>query len=723
VKPWAQTWASVRRLFAPRSASRRQSSQAWQRWLQADKHPATELLRNVLENIPVGIWVVDRDLRFVLWNAALEEITGVPRDQVLGQHILERFPSTSAHGLDQFYVRMLRTGEPLRLDRFPFHDPTLRRPDYILDIKVKPLRDPKGAIAGLVAMVHDVTETTHALAALQRRDAILEAMGFAAERLLRAKVWDETIPEVLARLGQATGASRIQILENQLSSEGVVLTSRRHIWRAEGAASSHIAEPVIPARLWEEPLLRRWREALSRGEAIYGLAADLPPAEGEALQRAGILSVALVPIMVQDAWWGTLGLGICASPHPWSLTEIEALKAVANLLGAAIQRSQMERDLRESEERYRVLFENLGDAFILVDAELRLVEFRDSSSLSFGLEREKVIGQPIAEALAGLRLPGADLASVITQVLRTGRTRRFDGARYLAPHLARRQAPHFDVVIYPIRARGAQHVVLLCRDISETRRLEAQLARARRLEALGRLASEIAHDFRNLLAVIQTASELLLSRCQEIAPAHQWLEAITQSVIEGREIIQQLLTFSRGEEVQLEILPLNMLVREAEVMLKRLLGESVALELALAEEDLFFWGDRGQVHRILLNLASNAREAMPQGGRCTIETRLTHLDREAAQLLGLAAGDYALLVVSDTGIGLSEEAREHLFEPFYTTKKLHRGSGLGLATVYGIMQQHRGQITVESEPGRGTSFFLYFPALLPEQEEVEGPSA
>ena len=315
MKPWAQTWASVRRLFAPRAASRQRPSPSWQRLLQAGKHPATELLRNVLENIPIGIWVVDRDLRFILWNAGLEAMTGSPREKVLGRHIVECFPSTAAHGLDQFYMRMLRTGEPLQLDRFHFHDPTLRRPDYILDIKVNPLRDHKGAITGLVAIVHDVTDTAHALVALQRRDAILETMGFAAERLLRAEVWDEAVPKVLAQLGQATGAHRIQILENQLSSEGALLTTQRHIWRAEGAASPNIAEPVIPARLWEEPLLRRWREALSRGEAIYGLATDLPPAEGEALLQAGILSVALVPLMVQDAWWGTLGFSAPVVPR------------------------------------------------------------------------------------------------------------------------------------------------------------------------------------------------------------------------------------------------------------------------------------------------------------------------------------------------------------------------------------------------------------------------
>jgi PAS domain S-box-containing protein len=250
------------------------------------------------------------------------------------------------------------------------------------------------------------------------------------------------------------------------------------------------------------------------------------------------------------------------------------------------------------------------------------------------------------------------------------------------------------------------------RDVTHHRALEERLRQAEKLESVGRLAGGIAHDFNNLLTVINGYSEFLLDRVESTDPIRSGLEDIRRAGEKAAVLTRQLLVFSRKQVFQRKALDLNAVVTEAEKMLGRLIGEDIELAIALEPQLNTIHADADQVHQVLMNLAANARDAMPSGGKLKIHTHNAKFDHPVAdEREEIPAGQYVLLSVSDTGMGLSHDARLHLFEPFFTTKDQGKGTGLGLPTVYGIIQQSGGHILVESVAGRGTTFKIFFPTI------------
>ncbi len=250
------------------------------------------------------------------------------------------------------------------------------------------------------------------------------------------------------------------------------------------------------------------------------------------------------------------------------------------------------------------------------------------------------------------------------------------------------------------------------RDISERKRLERQLLHSQKMEAVGRLAGGVAHDFNNLLTTILGYSELMLIKLPESSPARADVEEILKAGQRAVGLTRQLLAFSRKQVVEPKVVNLNAVIEEAAKMLRRLIGEDVDLATILDLSLGTVRVDPGQMEQVLMNLAVNSRDAMPRGGRLTLETWNVTIDASASRLhFGAPPGAYVLLAVSDTGTGMDVETRSHLFEPFYTTKEKGKGTGLGLATVYGIVKQSDGYIFVYSEPGKGTTFKIYLPRV------------
>jgi signal transduction histidine kinase/ActR/RegA family two-component response regulator len=245
----------------------------------------------------------------------------------------------------------------------------------------------------------------------------------------------------------------------------------------------------------------------------------------------------------------------------------------------------------------------------------------------------------------------------------------------------------------------------------EQERLQQQFFQAQKMESVGRLAAGVAHDFNNLLTVIGGFTELLLARFPAEDPAHGQLEQVLAAAQRAAGLTRQLLAFSRQQVVVPRVLEVNQVVRDLAKMLVRLLGEDVELVTRLAPGVHPICADPGQLEMVLMNLAVNARDAMPEGGRLVLESANVSLDEAYARSHPDAQpGEHVVLTVSDTGCGMSEEVKAHCFEPFFTTKERGKGTGLGLATVYGIVRQCGGHITVDSQPGQGTTFRLYFPA-------------
>src|SRR5213592_2219512 len=244
------------------------------------------------------------------------------------------------------------------------------------------------------------------------------------------------------------------------------------------------------------------------------------------------------------------------------------------------------------------------------------------------------------------------------------------------------------------------------------RQSEEQLRQAQKMEAVGRLAAGVAHDFNNILTVITGHSELLLRQLAADDPRRKSAEQIEKTAYMAAALTRQLLTFSRKQVIEPRVLNLNAVIVTIEKMLRRLIGEDIEFRTLLDSAAASIKADPGQIEQVIMNLAVNARDAMPKGGKLTITTANTTLDKNHLKNFPeLCAGDYVMITVADTGTGMSEEVKAHLFEPFFTTKPPGKGTGLGLATCFGIVKQNTGLINVHSELGRGTTFNLYFPRV------------
>ena len=257
----------------------------------------------------------------------------------------------------------------------------------------------------------------------------------------------------------------------------------------------------------------------------------------------------------------------------------------------------------------------------------------------------------------------------------------------------------------------AVRVVGVIQNITERKRLEQQLLQSQKIESVGRLAGSIAHDFNNLLTIINGYAHLILAEMGPEDPYRDSMEELSKAAMQAAGLTRQLVSFSRWQVAEPKTIAVNEFVKDYENMLRRLLGENIELALSLDSQAGTFRADPGQMGQVLVNLAVNAKDAMPSGGKLVIETSCMVVDDHFARThLYVSPGEYVVLAVTDTGTGMSAEVKSHLFEPFFTTKEPGKGTGLGLSTVYGIVNQSSGSIWVSSEPDRGTTFKLFFPS-------------
>ena len=377
---------------------------------------------------------------------------------------------------------------------------------------------------------------------------------------------------------------------------------------------------------------------------------------------------------------------------------------------------------RETEARVRLLraaLEATVDSVVIADARARIEWVNAGFTRLTGFTADETVGRRVTRLASAHQV--APYPEDFWSTLREGRvwkgemTRgRKDGSRY-----------HEELTVTPVRddAGRVAHFVGIQRDVSERRRLEAQVRQATKMEAVGRLAGGVAHDFNNLLSVIRGHGELGLREMDPGSPGRVRIEGILDATGRAAALTRQLLAFSRRQVMEPRVLDLNDVVRGVERLLRPLVGEDIEMKLELRGSLGRVRADPNQVDQVLMNLAANARDAMPSGGRLTLETDEVVLDegfcREHA---GARPGPFVALRVSDTGTGIDPDVIGHLFEPFFTTKELGRGTGLGLATVYGIVKQSDGYVSVDSVPGRGTTVTVYLPRVEDEAGPVPRPA-
>ena len=272
-----------------------------------------------------------------------------------------------------------------------------------------------------------------------------------------------------------------------------------------------------------------------------------------------------------------------------------------------------------------------------------------------------------------------------------------------------------DVFVAPVRdkVQDIEFFVFMLADITERKQLQEQFLQSQKMDVIGRLAGGVVHDLSNMLTVILGFSQMVQSQLEEDDPLMEEIEEIIRVGERASALNKQLLTFARTQSYDAEELDVNEALREMNRFLRRTIGEDVILTTRLTPNIGFIEIDHGQFNQMIMNLAVNSRDAMPQGGTLTLATEDVFLPAERAGIFGLTAGRYIRLEVADTGSGMSEEVRKHLFEPFFTTKAEGKGTGLGLSTVYGIASRFNGAIDVASELGKGTAFAIYFPVCVP----------
>ncbi|HMJ55654.1 MAG TPA: ATP-binding protein [Polyangiaceae bacterium] len=395
---------------------------------------------------------------------------------------------------------------------------------------------------------------------------------------------------------------------------------------------------------------------------------------------------------------------------------------------AAVKHSAKQLDtlVTQGTERYRAMFDDNPMPMWIYDCEtLNFVLVNDAAVSHYGYSREEFTTMTLADIR-----PPEDVTALRENVARATRFdeggvwrhRKKDGSIL---HVEVR-AHEFEVGNRPVRLVLCNDVTLRAHAEEALRKTEEQLRHAQKMEAVGRLAGGVAHDFNNLLSVILSYADLLLADLKPVEPMREEIDQIRKAAQRAADLTRRLLTFSRQQVIDPKIIDLNDVLEQMNKMLQRIIGGDVELVLLCARSLGRMRADRGSIEQVIMNLVVNARDAMPTGGKLTMETANVMIDEERARgHLGTSPGPHVMLAVSDTGVGMDRATQGRIFEPFFTTKETGKGTGLGLSTVFGIVQQSGGSIWVYSEPGRGTSFKVYFPCVdgaVDEVRSVERPA-
>ena len=384
---------------------------------------------------------------------------------------------------------------------------------------------------------------------------------------------------------------------------------------------------------------------------------------------------------------------------------------------------EAQESLRISESKYRRLHESMTDGFAYVDMEGIIRESNESFRRMLGYTEEE-LSHLTYKDLTPEKWHAFEQDIVTNQVFINNFSDVYE-----------KEYRKKDGTVFPVELRTflirnergeKEGMWAIVRDISERKRvekaqkdLESQLHQTQKMESVGRLAGGVAHDFNNLLSIILGYAEIALEDLSKDHPHHELLTQIYQAGLRAGDLTRQLLAFSRKQIFEMKVVDVNSVVTGFEKLMRRLIREDITVNLSLTSDPLPVKADISQLEQVLMNLAINARDAMPDGGALTIETRVVELDEAYAKTRpGVTPGAYAMIGVSDTGCGMDKDTLEHIFEPFFTTKERGKGTGLGLATCYGIVKQHHGNIWVYSEPGHGTTFKIYLP-LCAEKGEAE----
>ncbi len=627
-----------------------------------------EKYRSILENIEEGYFEVDIAGNFAFFNDSLCRLLGYSRDEMMGMNDRQYTDEKNAKKLYQAFNQVYRIGKPTQ--EFDWEIIRKDGTKRYIETSVSLIKNSLDQPVGFRGVVRDITEHK------QMEDALRES-----EKQYRQVV--ESAAEIIYSIdvnGNFTYGN----------PAGLKVTG----YTLEELKRLNYKDLVVPEYL--DGLAKIYANQFREKRATAYVEFPFFKKSGEVV------------------WFG----------QNTSLVVEEGKVAGFYIIARDItERKRAEEDLRRSEKKFKELFDNAPVGYHEFDIEGRITNVNRTELEMLGYTREERIGQfvwsSITEEEKSRETVLGKLAGVIPPSQSLERTYcRKDGTTF--PALIQ------DQLLWDEKGRitGIRSTI---QDITERKQayeekaaLQEQLRQSQKVEAIGQLAGGIAHDFNNLLTVIQGNSELSLLDLEERDPLRENLEEITEAAKKATDLTRQLLAFSRRQILEMKVLDLNATLQNLEKMLHRVLGENIELVAFLSEKLGRVKVDPGQIEQVIINLAVNARDAMPDGGKLTIETANVELDEEYAHThIAVTPGRYVMLSMSDNGVGITPEVRERIFEPFFTTKEKGKGTGLGLSTVYGIVKQSGGNIWVYSEPGQGTTLKIYLPQVDEPLEEMK----
>ena len=616
--------------------------------------------RLIVDTAAEGIWGLGPDTLTTFVNATMAEMLGYSRDDMIGRPVTDFMFEEDA---PDHLARMKKRRQGLS----EVYERRFRRQDgetLWVQASTVPILDEGHRFAGCMAMFTDITERRIAEEERRQSEEKFSAAFHASPDLISiTRLSDGTILEANEGYERLLGYTRAE-------SVGVT-TTRLSIWADPADRSRFVAELEEFGEVhdFETTLLRK------DGTAIAVL---------DSARKFHLLGEECVLSVVHD------------------ITD----------------RKRAEEAVRDSEEKNRTLLQNIEAAVVVHGADTRIVTCNSMAQEILGLSEDQLLGRTAFDpAWHFTREDGSVLPPEEYPVARVVASHEALGDFVAGVHRPHRETDADIWVLvnaHPIfdAAGELAQVIVTLIDITERRRLEEQLRQSQKMEAIGRLAGGVAHDFNNLLTAINGYADMLAAGMAPGDERRSDVEEIRKAGDRAAALTRQLLAFSRRQVLQPAVVDLNAVVAGIAPMLRRLVGEQIELRAPGSPDLGRIRADPSQIEQVLLNLAVNARDAMPAGGTLTIETANIELDDEYARTHTLVApGSYVLLAVSDTGVGMDAPTMAHLFEPFFTTKAVGEGTGLGLATVYGIVAQSGGHVTAYSEPGHGSVFKVFLPRV------------
>ncbi len=618
-------------------------------------------LNQIFNTAADGMRLIDKDFNVLRVNETFSTLSGVSRDEATGEKCHEVFRGPMCFTPDCPLTRILGGEKRVEYEVEKERKDGTKIPCIVTGT---PFRGPGDEIVGIVEDFKDIT--THK----QAEEALRAALRTAEDERLKSKSIIESIGEPL----------------------GIIDTDFRFMYQNKVHRDSygeHLGKLCYKAIKNRDEICEgcQLTECFRDGN-VHSKERVVPRGDGPPLYVVNTAS----PLRDSN---GKIVAGI-------------------ELIGDITEWRQAEEAIKLAHAELDQIFNTSADGMRVVDKEFNVLRVNNTFAKLSGIGQDEAVGKKCYEVFRGseCHTPNCPLTRILggeDRVEIDTEKERNDGIRI--PCI---------VTATPFRGPDGALIGIVenFTDITERKKLEGQLLQAQKMEAVGQLAGGIAHDFNNILTAIIGFGTLLNTEMSKDDPLRNYVKQILASSERAAKLTQALLAFSRKQIISLRTVNLNEIIVSLETLLSRLIGEDIELSTVLVDEDLTVMADSTQIEQVLMNLATNARDAMPDGGQLTIRTELAQFDYEYIKTHGYGKpGPYALISVEDAGVGMDVKTRDRIFEPFYTTKEVGKGTGLGLAMAYGIIKQHDGYINVYSEPGKGTTFKIYLPLIRSKVEE------